>query len=149
MSPKTLEGAARARAAAAGRSEQSILELIETFVAGWNAHDMEVFSAPFAEDADFVNVAGAWWRGRREIADRHGERHRTRFKSSRIRAERTSIRFIRPDVAVVHLQWELAGDTGPDGRSTAVRHGLLTFLASEERGRWRFDAAQNTDIIVA
>ena len=149
MSPRTLDTAARSHAAAEERSQQALLELVESFVAGWNRHDMKQFSAPFAEDADFVNVAGTWWRGRQEIADRHAERHRTRFKTSRLKADRTSIRFIRPDVAVVHLQWELEGDLGPDGRNTAVRRGILTFLASEERGRWRFDAAQNTDIIVA
>ena len=141
MSPKVLETEARKKVAAARQSEQAILELVETVIAGWNSHDMKVFASPFAEDADFVNVAGQWLRGRQEIADRQDER----FRSSRLRADRISIRFVRPDVAVVHFRWETAGDRGPDGWGVAVRHGITTFLASEDQGRWRFDAAQNTD----
>ena len=28
----------------------------------WNAHDMKAFAGEFAKDADFVNVAGRWWK---------------------------------------------------------------------------------------
>jgi uncharacterized protein (TIGR02246 family) len=36
----------------------------------WNTHDMSRFAARFAEDADFINVRGWWWRGREEIERR-------------------------------------------------------------------------------
>lgn len=142
MSPKVLDTEARSRISTERRSEQQILELVETLVGGWNRHDMKIFAAPFAEDADFVTVAGRWLRGRRELADCRAER----FRSSRLRADRISIRFLRPDVAVVQFQWELAGDLGPDGKGIPVRHGITMMIASEEQGRWRFDAAQNTDL---
>ena len=149
MSPTVMDAEARKRTQQAVQAEQAILELVETLVGGWNRHDMTIFSSPFAEDADFVNVCGMWARGRREIADGHGERHRTRFKNSRLRADRISIRFLRPDVAVVQVQWELAGDLGPDGNGLPVRHGVMTLVSSAQGGRWQFDAAQNTDSIVA
>jgi uncharacterized protein (TIGR02246 family) len=147
MSPKTQGTEARRRAARAAGAETEILNLIETVIGGWNHHDLKVFASPFGEEADFVTVAGRWWRGREEIADRHAEAHRTRFGRSRVKAQRTSIRFIRPDVAVVHLEWEMSGDLGPDGRGIPLRRGLITFLASEDYGRWQFDAAQNTDLM--
>lgn len=143
MSPKVMDTEARTRIAEERRSEQAILELIETLIGGWNRHDMKIFALPFAEDADFVNVAGQWLRGRAEICDRHAER----FRSSRLRADRISIRFVRTDVAVVHFQWELAGELGADGQGLPPRHGITTLVASEQKGRWRFDAAQNTDIV--
>jgi hypothetical protein len=38
--------------------------LVQEMQAAWNTHDMKRFAACFAEDADFVNVAGAWVKGR-------------------------------------------------------------------------------------
>ena len=37
----------------------------------WNDHDAEGIAALFAEDADFVNVVGLWWRNRRAIRKAH------------------------------------------------------------------------------
>jgi uncharacterized protein (TIGR02246 family) len=122
------------RGAQVASAETAILHLLETFTDGWNRRDLAAVASPFSEEADFITVTGLWWRGRAEIA----ERHRTRFRPGRLNSEGVSIRFLRPDVAVVHLQWESGGGKG-----------ILTFLASEENGRWQFDAAQNTDILVA
>ena len=44
--------------------------LVVEIEAAWNSHDMSRFAACFAADADFVNVAGAWWHGREEIEER-------------------------------------------------------------------------------
>jgi hypothetical protein len=44
---------------------QTVMRLQEA----WNRHDMKAFANLFAEDADFVNVAGAWWKGRAEIEE--------------------------------------------------------------------------------
>src|SRR4051812_41806498 len=105
MSPKPLERAARTADA-----EAAILNLIETLIAGWNAHDAKIYASAFAEDADYVTVVGHWWRGRAETIDRHAEVFRDRFSRSRVRSEGVSVRFVRPDVAVAHLQWEMTGD---------------------------------------
>jgi uncharacterized protein (TIGR02246 family) len=47
--------------------EQAVTDLVGEVEQGWNTHDMARFAACFAEDADFVNVRGWWWRGREEI----------------------------------------------------------------------------------
>jgi hypothetical protein len=44
--------------------EQAIAALVGEVERAWNSHDMSRFAACFAEDADFVNVRGWWWRGR-------------------------------------------------------------------------------------
>jgi len=149
MSPKALSPEARQRAGRTADAEAAILNLIETLIGGWNAHDAKIYASSFAEDADYVTVVGHWWRGRAENIDRHEEVFRGRFAHSRVRSTGVSLRFIRPDVAVAHLQWEMTGDRGPDGRGIPLRRGIFTFLASERLGRWQFDAAQNTDILVA
>jgi hypothetical protein len=37
------------------------------------------------------------------------------FKNSNLSVSETSIRFLRPDVAVVRSVWELVGHTSPQG----------------------------------
>ena len=44
--------------------ERAIAALVGEVEQAWNTHDMSRFAACFAEDADFVNVRGWWWRGR-------------------------------------------------------------------------------------
>jgi SnoaL-like domain len=50
--------------------------LVREIEDAWNSHDMRRFAACFAADADFVNVVGAWWRGRAEIEEKHYSRSR-------------------------------------------------------------------------
>jgi hypothetical protein len=59
----------------------------------------------------------------------------------------TSIRFLRPDVAVVRSVWELVGHTSPQGETLSPRKGILTNVVTEEGGRWAIVASQNTDIM--
>jgi uncharacterized protein (TIGR02246 family) len=129
-------------------AEEAITRAIEAFEDGWNRHDLAAAFAWFAADADFVNVAGQWWRGRAEILERLGACHRDRFSESTLRITSVSIRFLRDDVAVVHLAWTLANDRGPDGRGLPLRRGILTLTTSRLKSRWSFDAAQNTEQFV-
>ena len=41
----------------------ALAALVSEVEQAWNAHDISRFAACFAEDADFVNVRGWWWRG--------------------------------------------------------------------------------------
>src|SRR5262249_7613529 len=97
-------------------AEGLIREVVESFMEGWNRHDMAQHTAAFAEDTCFVDVAGTILRGRREIAEEQGKRHAGRFRESTVRTLDVSTRFLRPDVAVVHHSWEMRGDAGPDGK---------------------------------
>jgi uncharacterized protein (TIGR02246 family) len=129
--------------------EEAILRTIESFMDGWNRHDMAAHTSVFAENADFVDVNGLLMRGRQEIAAEQGKRHLARFMKSTVKALNISTRFIRPDIAVVHYMWEMEGDAGPDGKGMPVRRGIFTFVMSDQGGRWIFDAAHNTNINVS
>ncbi|MGK9232137.1 SgcJ/EcaC family oxidoreductase [Inquilinus limosus] len=61
------------------------------FIAAWNRHDMAALAALFAEDADFVNVVGLWWRSRAEIEAAHAATHATSSRTAAWKA--TSPRF--------------------------------------------------------
>lgn len=119
--------------------------LVNGFVKAWNAHDMKAFGNLFAEDADFVNVAATWWKGRAEIQAKHEESHATRFKPSTLVATETAVRMARPDVAVMHVRWQLTGAVDREGKPDPPRQGVLQVVAARQPDGWRIIAAQNTN----
>ncbi len=136
--------------------QAAVRQVVSSFAETWNRHDMEAFGRLFASDADFVNVAADWWKGRQDIQAQHALSHGTIpadtlsvpmqyygiFKSSTFRFTQIDVRFLRKDVAVAHASWDLLGDT----RTPNPRHGLMTFVFSRQGGAWLIDAAQNTEI---
>jgi len=130
---------------AADRSE--VEGVGQRFAEAWNRHDARALAALFAERADFVNVIGLHWRGREEIERAHAEIHATRMKDSTLAIRASAVRFLRPDVALLHATWELRGDTGLEGKPLPPRTGVLSFVVARQDGRWLAEAAQNTDIV--
>jgi uncharacterized protein (TIGR02246 family) len=136
--------------------EAAVRQVVSGFVDDWNRHDMEAFGRLFAPDADFVNVAGDWWKGREAIEERHAYAHGTIpvdtpgdqprywgiFKTSKLRFTQVDVRFLRNDVAVAHVSMELFGDT----RTPNPRHSTATFVLTRQNGKWLIAAAQNTEI---
>jgi uncharacterized protein (TIGR02246 family) len=118
-----------------------------TLVVDWNNHDMKSFAKLFAEDADFVNVIGMWWHGRPEIQKQHEALHATRMRNSNLVAAETAVRLLRPDVAVIHVRWQLTGDTGIDGVTLPPRRGVLSFVTVRTGSKWLIASAQNTDVV--
>jgi ketosteroid isomerase-like protein len=147
-----------ARVPAASNDEDEVRKTVGGFSQSWNAHDMDAFGKLFAPDADFVNVAGDWWKGREDIQAQHAYSHGTIpadtkgfeglrvyygiFKSSTLRFAKIDVRFLRKDVAVAHASWELRGDA----RTPNPRHGLFTFVLTRQQSGWFIAAAQNTEI---
>ena len=127
--------------------DMSIKAAVTGFVESWNHHDMQAFANLFAENADFVNVIGLWWRDRAEIQKRHEAIHASRMKNSHLTASETTVRFLRPDVAIVHVRWELTGESSPDGSTAPPRKGLMTQVIAKTDGKWLIAACQNTDIV--
>jgi len=119
--------------------------LVDGFIRAWNTHDMKAFGELFAEDADFVNVGGKWWKGRARIQAQHEQAHATRFKSTTLVETNTTVRLVRPDVAVLHFEWELSGEVDPDGKPAITRHGIMQIVAVQQTGAWRIVSAQNTN----
>jgi uncharacterized protein (TIGR02246 family) len=121
--------------------EAGVRKTADAYSEGWNRHDSQALAALFTEDAYWVDVHGGYFRGRAEIYRLHEAIHTRWQKDSRTVHTATDIRFIRPDVAVAAIHWELTGDArGPD-----VRRGVMTFVFSQDGSRWLIAAAQNTE----
>ena len=103
--------------------------------------DGEAFAAPFAEDADFVNIVGEHHRGRREIAAGHQAIFRDFYAGSTARLTVESVRQLRPDVALAHVASELTAPTGP----MAGRHvARFSIVLTRDRGVWEIASFHNT-----
>jgi len=87
--------------------ETAVRQVVQRVQDGWNAHDGKAFAAPFAADADYVVVNGMYTKGRDEIEKGHTAIFTTIYKDSRNIGTIKSVRFLRKDVAVVHVAWNL------------------------------------------
>ncbi|HEV7590544.1 MAG TPA: SgcJ/EcaC family oxidoreductase [Longimicrobium sp.] len=109
----------------------------------WNAGDGAAFTAPFADDADFVNVLGMHARGREAIAAGHDQIFRGIYAGSTVRYRVETARLLRPDVALVHLHASLAIPAGPMAGTHDARPSLVL---TREGGEWRIASFHNTFI---
>jgi uncharacterized protein (TIGR02246 family) len=93
----------------------------------WRAGDGQAFAAPFSDAAVFVGFDGSVMRGREQIASVHQELFDRWLKGSRLVDERTEVRFVGPDVAIVHA----LGGTVMRGKAEAApeRDSIQTLVA--------------------
>ena len=130
-----------ARAQDAGKDEEAIKQIVRQLQDGWNAHDGKAFAAPFAEDADYVVVNGMRIKGREEIEKGHAGIFSTFYKESHNVATLKSVRFLRPDVAVAHVEWNL--EVKPGGEKAKAMNSLVL---TRDGGKWSIASFHNTPI---
>ena len=109
--------------------------------AAWNAMDGAAFAAPFASDADFVNIRGEHFRGRPAIAAGHAGIFQTIYAGSTNRYTVEGARLLRPEVALVHVHALLDVPQGPLAGRHAARFSLVL---TKEGGGWEITALHNT-----
>ena len=115
--------------------------IVQALQDAWNAADAHAFAAPFAEDADFVNVYGMHARGRDAIARGHEMIMKGPYAGSTIRYTLESARPLRPDVAVGHVYATLQIPGGPMAGDHQARY---TVVVTRDGGRWQIAAFHNT-----
>ncbi len=125
------------------KDEMAIRANVEQMETGWNANSGAKFAEPFAENADYVNVNGMHVKGRAANAEGHQQIFNIFFKDSRNAATIKQIRFLRPDIAVVHVEWNL--NFKINGKEQKG-HALSTMVMTKEKGKWSIAAFQNTAI---
>jgi uncharacterized protein (TIGR02246 family) len=127
-------------------NDKPILGLANRFRLAWNTHDMTAMAKLFTEDADFVDVGGIRLKGRARIRDEHAKRHEMQFKESVMTVRSVDVRFLKPDVALVHIDWVMERDRDPDGTSRAPRNGVMSWVVVRQRDEWRIASAHNTNV---
>ena len=144
----TLAVVAHAQSAAgcpsgSAQDEAAVRAVVQSVQDAWNAHDGKAFAAPFAADADYVVVNGTYAKGREEIERGHAQIFSTIYKDSRNAATVRSVRFLRPDVAIAHVEWNLEFKIGGEAMKG---HAINTMVLTKDGSKWSIAAFQNTPV---
>lgn len=111
----------------------------------WNSHNMDSMGTLLREDVDFVNVAGVWLKGKTSAVADHKQKHQTIFRSSVWTTDSIHVKYVKPDVAVLHISWGLRGDFDPDGTPREPRNGIFTWVATKKNRQWQLLAVHNVN----
>jgi uncharacterized protein (TIGR02246 family) len=122
---------------------EAIQDILKQMEAAWNSYDSVSLAALFSEDANFIQIFGGQLDGRTAIEASHRVIFDTIYRGSHASFMLRSIRFLRPDVAVVfagaHLQFK-------EGNEIREMNTRPTLVVVKEQSNWRIVTFQNTKI---
>jgi uncharacterized protein (TIGR02246 family) len=127
--------------------EKAIREIEARWEAAWNRHDVPAMVRDFAPDVDVVNLSGAWMKGRDRFAASLTEMHQGRVKESVWKMDEIDVKFLTPEIAVVHAYWNARGERNPDGSPLPLRRGLYTRVEVKRGGQWVIVASHATEVV--
>jgi uncharacterized protein (TIGR02246 family) len=141
-------GASQSHAQNSGspEDEAAIRARIVKMTDAFNKHDAKASRQFYAPDADSVNPAGRSATGPAEIEKFLAAAYATRLKEATIKTLNVTIRFIRPDVAIVHETHEMSGFLDPDGTKVPPYQETTLRVYEKANGIWLLAAMQNTAV---
>src|ERR1700730_6726910 len=101
--------------ARAQTDDEIVRKLPQAFCDAWAKHDGHQLATIMAEDVDFVTVAALWFHRRGGFEKYHSRLLSGRFKEATLTLLETEVRFLKPDMAVVHWSWKIEDDKNFDG----------------------------------
>jgi uncharacterized protein (TIGR02246 family) len=122
------------------KTKTAVEQLIARYVEAWGRGDGPAFASVFADDAEFTSIRRDRLHNRREIADGHSEIFATFYKGTRIRADVESLRMLRPDLALFHVD---AYMTDASGAPFGPRHAHAMAVAEQRPEGWQIIAFHN------
>jgi uncharacterized protein (TIGR02246 family) len=125
--------------------EEAVHNLPQAFSAAFNKHDGHQLAQIMADDVDFVTSGATWIHGKSDFEKYHTRLLNGRFHGIKIEVLQVAVRFLRPDIAIVHWSWTGTGDKNPDGTARKRRYGMMTMVAEKRAGSWLVVASQNDD----
>ena len=127
--------------------EDAVRKVIASFDEAFNRHDAESVSALYTDDAEFINVAGMWWRGRAEIRRGTAFVLANIFQNTTIQTDSVSVRFPTPDTAIAIItSHTVGGFVLPDGTHVSSTNNRLSYFMVKREGHWLITSGQNTEI---
>lgn len=134
---------ARAQRAEGNSDLVAIKAVVSEMEAGWNRKNGDEFARSFAEDCDYVVINGMHIKGRRAVAEGHQRIFDTIYKNSSLKTTVEGIRFLSPEIAIVHVRADL---TVFEKDSSATTGARLTLVMRRQDAKWWTTAFQNTRI---
>ena len=111
----------------------------------WNAADGQAFGAPFAEDAEFVNIRGDHHTGRTSISMGHQAIFDSIYKDSVLRYETVVSKQLSDDILYVLGHSTLKAPTGPLAGEHESHFSVV--LSRRGPGDWQIAAFHNTLVL--
>ena len=101
--------------------EDAIRDIELQFNEAWGRHNADDMVASLSDDAQFVTVNGAWTKSRADYLELMTRLHGPNgpFRKSTRETPIMHIRFLAPDVAMVHTEFHIYGDID-DPRAPAL-----------------------------
>jgi uncharacterized protein (TIGR02246 family) len=123
--------------------EAAVRGLYRQFMDAWAQGNGAGLAAVFTQDGDLVGFDGTHLKGRQEIAPFQQRLFDKWLKGTRLVGEVTDVRFLGPDVALMHA---VSGTVMRGKHAPAPeRDSIQTLIATREEGDdWRLAAFQNT-----
>jgi uncharacterized protein (TIGR02246 family) len=132
--------------------EAAVRGIVQDEIAAWNQGDAVAYSRHFAADGTFTNIAGQFFTGYDAFLEQHEVIFKGRFKQTTLQQDVVSLKFLRPDVAVVEVLTAVAG-VSPEllakGTTTDAQGRLRTRLLQvvvKQAGAWKIVAYHNVDV---
>jgi uncharacterized protein (TIGR02246 family) len=130
--------------------ETAIRKIIQDEIAAWDAGDASAFARRFATDGTFTNIRGQFFTGREAFTDRHDFIFKGMYRGTTMKQDIVSLRFVRPDVAVVETLTAVIGIQKPMPGMSVDAHGRvrsrLLQVIVKDGGEWKISAFHNTDV---
>jgi uncharacterized protein (TIGR02246 family) len=125
--------------------EAAVRDLVAQLLAAWGRGDGQAYGVLFTEDAEYIAFDGSHTRGRQEIAASHQRLFDSWLKGTRLVGQIEHLRFLAPDVALIHAT---GGTIFPRQRDQRGRRpSIQTLVAVKREGAWRFIAFHNCRIV--
>lgn len=140
----TARSAEGSQASARSEDEEAIRRICLERIERFNSKHEPPLARDFTSDADFVNVYGMWRKGAAEIEARQKERMDTVLKEAKMTLLDLRVRFVRPDVAIVHQTHEMSGMLSSEGRKMPPHQERSIRVLVKEHGKWLTTAFHNT-----
>lgn len=130
-------GSQKPKPVTSAEDEAAIRTVINHWQQSWENFDASVLQGDYADDADWLNAFGVRIKGGAEIVafvskvvkrPNVQERHTT--------WDEPTIRFVRPDVALVSRDYRTVGHKTLDGKEMPQRNTHSTWLLTKDGGKW-------------
>jgi uncharacterized protein (TIGR02246 family) len=118
------------------KAEDVIRATLQTYATAWNAGDAHGIADLYTTDADYTGYGSVMTRGRADIEKRYSELLAGVFAGTQVEVDVSSLRFIKPDVAIVDGSLNLTANA-PDG-TPQVSKGLFIAIMTQDGDQWRF-----------
>ncbi|MEQ3553749.1 SgcJ/EcaC family oxidoreductase [Pseudonocardia nematodicida] len=123
-----------------GPEHRAVCATIGSLTTAWNAGDADAYGAAFTPDATYTSWVGTHYAGREDVVESHRALFGGLLSGTRLVDRYLSVRFVRPDVAVVSTR----GDTYDGDEPPSVPGKVQTYIVVRDGGTWSVAAFHNT-----